>query len=297
MKNVSLKIFLAAMITGFTFISAQQPKPKPKQQPVKTVVLPVNEIKKIAPVSTAVQMFEIETIYGKMIFKLYNETPLHRDNFIKLASNGFYDSLLFHRVIPMFMIQGGDPDSKYAKKDTLLGNGDLNYRIPEEINKNLIHKRGALAAARDDNPDKASSGCQFYIVQGKKYTPTELNNFRNGYNYKTKTRLLQTISNSDSVMAKIDDFKMRGDKEGLHSYMLGLQPKMEEIYKTQELNFSAIQTSAYSSIGGSPHLDGNYTVFGEMLAGFNVLDSIAVVKTDANNRPLVDVRMKVKIIK
>ena len=120
------------------------------------------------------QYVKISTAKGEVIIKLYNETPLHRDNFIKLAKEGFYNGTLFHRVIKSFMIQGGDPNSKTAKPDSLLGNGDVGYTIPAEFNPNLFHKKGVLAAARDNNPAKASSGCQFYIVQGKKYTAAEL---------------------------------------------------------------------------------------------------------------------------
>jgi cyclophilin family peptidyl-prolyl cis-trans isomerase len=126
------------------------------------------------------QYVRIKTSYGDCIIRLYNETPKHRDNFIKLTKKGFYNGTLFHRVIQNFMIQGGDPDSKHAKPGFELGNGDVGYTIPAEISDTLFHKRGVLAAARDDNPAKASSGCQFYIVEGKRYTDDDLNKLEQG---------------------------------------------------------------------------------------------------------------------
>lgn len=189
-------------------------------------------------------MVLISTNYGDIKLALYNETPQHRDNFIQIVKNGSLDSTLFHRVIKEFMIQGGDPNSKTAKKGQQLGAGDLGYKVPAEINSTCIHKKGALAAARDNNPMKSSSACQFYIVQGKTYTDQELNMMtsRTGRQYTTEQR---------------------------------------EVYKTK---------------GGTPFLDGEYTVFGEVVEGLDVVDKIATVQTDRNDRPLEDIRMVVKII-
>ncbi len=189
-------------------------------------------------------MVLISTNYGDIKLALYNETPQHRDNFIQIVKNGSLDSTLFHRVIKEFMIQGGDPNSKTAKKGQQLGAGDLGYKVPAEINSTCIHKKGALAAARDNNPMKSSSACQFYIVQGKTYTDQELNMMtsRTGRQYTTEQR---------------------------------------EVYKTK---------------GGTPFLDGEYTVFGEVVEGLDVVDKIAAVQTDRNDRPLEDIRMVVKII-
>ena len=186
---------------------------------------------------------EITTEYGTMKIMLYNETPLHRDNMLKLVHEKFYDSLLFHRVIKEFMIQGGDPESKHAKPGEMLGSGSApGDRIPAEFKPDLIHKKGALAAARDNNPQKASSNCQFYIVQGKKQTEADLSSV---------------------------------ERQGGFKY-------------TDE------QKQVYETIGGTPRLDQNYTVYGEVYEGLNVLDSIAAVKTDHNDRPLKDVRMTIK---
>ena len=185
---------------------------------------------------------EITTDYGVIKIMLYNETPQHRDNILKLANEHFYDSTLFHRVIKEFMIQGGDPQSKHAEAGAMLGSGDVGYTIPAEFNAALFHKKGVIAAARDNNPEKKSSGCQFYIVQGKKYTDSELDNIekRSGVKY---------------------------------------TPEQREVYKT---------------VGGTPFLDQNYTVYGEVYEGLNIVDSIANVPTAPGDRPLKDVRMYMK---
>ncbi len=243
------------------------------------------------------QKVEISTRYGKILVKLYNQTPLHRDNFIKLVKAGFYDSLLFHRVIPDFIIQGGDPTSKYAEAGVVLGQGYNGYRIPAEINPKLYHKRGALAAARDDNPGKASSGCQFYIVQGRTFTRDEMSNMLNTTNYNLKSQLFGAIMSTDSIKAKLDDFTLRGDKVGMHAYMLGMQTVVDSLFAPMEIKFSNQQIMDYANIGGAPHLDMNYTVFGEVISGMNVIDSIMLVKRDANERPLEDLRIKMRLVK
>lgn len=190
---------------------------------------------------------KIETSYGNMTVRLYNETPLHRDNFVKLVQQGFYDSLLFHRVIRDFMIQGGDPQSKNAGAGAMLGNGTTGYTIPAEFNPMLIHKKGALAAARmgdQVNPKKESSGCQFYIVQGNVWDTAQL--------------------------------QAMGRRFG----------------KT----FTPQQVAAYTTVGGTPHLDGDYTVFGEVVEGLDVIDKIAAVPCDRADRPKQDVRMKLTLV-
>ncbi|HNL83511.1 MAG TPA: peptidylprolyl isomerase, partial [Chitinophagaceae bacterium] len=193
------------------------------------------------------RLVEIKTDYGTMIVRLYNSTPLHRDNFIKLVEQGFYDSLLFHRVIKDFMIQGGDPTSKLADSLAVLGGGSApGDRIPAEFRANLIHKKGVLAAARDGNPEKASSNCQFYLVQGKKIDSTQLN----------------------------------------QTYETRIKPNAPNFSYTKQ------QKEIYKRIGGTPFLDQNYTVFGEMISGLNVLDKIAHVPTKPGDRPIKDVRMK-----
>jgi cyclophilin family peptidyl-prolyl cis-trans isomerase len=196
------------------------------------------------------QYVRISTAYGSCIIRLYNETPKHRDNFIKLAKKGFYNGTLFHRVIQSFMIQGGDPDSRDTSKSKAgeaLGNGDVGYTIPAEFNDTLFHKRGVIAAARDNNPAKASSGCQFYIVEGKRFTDEDLD--------------------------KMEQGRLKGRK---------IPPAQREIYKT---------------VGGVPHLDQSYTVYGEVVTGIDMVDRIAGVKKDERDRPLENVPMTVTVLK
>lgn len=202
------------------------------------------------PTAIKEKLVEISTSYGNMVVKLYDSTPKHRDNFIKLISTGFYDSLLFHRVINEFMIQGGDPTSKNADSAALLGNGEASGEmIPAEFNEKFIHKKGALAAARTDNPEKASSNCQFYIVQGKKYADAELNTTE------------CSIRNNNPAFSYTD-----------------------------------AQRKIYTTIGGTPFLDQNYTVFGEVVKGLDVIDKIASAPADPNNRPLKNISMKVRLL-
>jgi len=189
----------------------------------------------------------IKTEKGEAIVKLYNETPLHRDNFLKLAKNGYFNGTLFHRVIPSFMIQGGDPDSRNAAAGRMLGDGGPEYTIPAEFNDSLFHKKGALAAARDDNPAKESSGSQFYLVQGKTYTDDELD--------------------------RVEKVRLQGRK---------IQEKHRNIYKT---------------IGGAPFLDQSYTVFGEVIKGYEMVDAVAGAPRDQNDRPLENISMQVTILK
>ncbi|MGB1206670.1 MAG: peptidylprolyl isomerase [Chitinophagales bacterium] len=190
----------------------------------------------------------ISTSAGDIRIKLYDETPQHRDNFVKLIESGFYDGLLFHRVIQDFMVQTGDPDSRNAKADAVLGNGGTDYTIPAEFSGKLFHKKGVLSAARlgdAENPNQESSGSQFFIVTGKKYD----------------AKALETLA------------------------------------KKKGLNLTEEQKQAYQTIGGTPHLDGNYSVFGEITAGLDVLEKIAAAKKGNNNRPIEDISIKnIKII-
>ncbi len=206
------------------------------------------------------QKMKIETSEGDITLKLYNETPLHRDNFIRLVKSKFYDGVLFHRVIDQFMIQGGDPNSKDAMPGKMLGDGDVGYTIPAEFRTpQLYHKRGVLAAARegdDENPEKASSGCQFYIVVGKQFTNEQL-----------------------------DEMEVSQIKKYGHAN--------DSTYK-----FSEQARTDYTTIGGTPHLDGNYTVFGEILTGMDVVDSIAQTRTNRADRPIEDIRIhKMRLIR
>ena len=223
-KFTFLFLFFAAMVS----CTAQNPKTQENMQEKKYYVL-------------------IETNMGNMTVELYNETPKHRDNFLKLVKEGFYDGLIFHRVINNFMIQGGDPNSKNAAPGTMLGNGTLGYTVPAEFVQGLIHKKGALAAARQGdqvNPTKASSSCQFYIVQGNVW--------------------------------KADQLQMMAAQMGR--------------------TFDQQQIDVYTTVGGTPHLDYDYTVFGQVIDGLDVIDKIAAVRCGRGDRPIEDVTMKMTII-
>ncbi len=187
----------------------------------------------------------ITTEFGVMHAILHDQTPKHKANFIALADTGFYNGTLFHRIIENFMVQGGDPQSKKARAGQALGEGDVGYQVPAEFDEKLFHKKGALAAARDNNPAKTSSGCQFYIVQGKKFTDDEL-----------------------AVQEK------RAARQ--------LTDAQKQVYKT---------------LGGTPHLDGSYTVFGQVVKGLEVLDTIAKQPRDNRDRPQKDIPMQVKVEK
>jgi peptidyl-prolyl cis-trans isomerase B (cyclophilin B) len=223
-------ILTFAMFVGFT-VSAQKDSIVTKKDRKRDVLLQTN--------------------FGDIVVRLSDSTPLHRDNFLKLVKTHYYDSVLFHRVIKNFMIQGGDPESKHAKPGEPLGEGGPDYTIPAEFRTSLFHKRGVIAAARDNNPEKASSGSQFYIVQGKIFT--------------------------DAGLDSVETYRLNGRK---------IPADQREVYKT---------------IGGTPHLDQNYTVFGDVVKGLDVVDKIASVPTSKGqdrDRPLEDVRIiKAKLIK
>ena len=189
----------------------------------------------------------IKTNKGECIIMLYNQTPKHHDNFLKLAKGGFYNGTLFHRVIQEFMIQGGDPNSKSATAGQALGSGDLGYRVPAEFRDSLFHKKGALAAARDNNPEKASSSSQFYIVQGKKW--------------------------SDATLDDIQQKRMNGV----------IVPEAHR--------------KVYKELGGTPHLDQNYTVFGEVVQGIEMVDAVAAIEKGTSDRPKEDIKMEVSVLK
>lgn len=238
------RIFLSLLLLGMSVLTHAQSKTATKKPTIKPTV----KVEKVnTPVvdawkqlNTKERLVEITTDYGVLIAKLYDSTPLHRDNFVKLVQQKFYDSLLFHRIINQFMIQGGDPTSKNAPDGMQLGSGSApGDRIPAEFKPFLFHKKGVLAAARDNNPEKASSNCQFYIVQGKPMQEQELNS-RNGY--------------------------------------------------------TTAQKEVYKKIGGTPFLDQNYTVFGEVISGLEVIDRIANQPKDGADRPLKNIRMTMRLL-
>lgn len=250
-KKISVVLTLVFAITLLTasqgFSQAKKPVAKKQTTVVKKPIAKKPVVKKPAmAVKDNSIHIKITTDSGVMIVKLYDSTPLHRDNFVKLVTQGFYDSLLFHRVIPGFMIQGGDPLSKNAIAGDMLGNGGGDMeRIPAEFKTSLIHKKGALAAARDGNPQKASSACQFYLVEGMPVNDAQLNGMEQSKGFK----------------------------------------------------YTEEQRNIYKTAGGTPFLDQDYTVFGEIVSGIEVIHKIANAQRDGNNRPLGDIRMHMEIIK
>lgn len=248
-------------------------------------------------------MVLITTELGNIKVRLYNETPAHRDNFLELVQNGFYNGTLFHRIITNFMIQGGDPDSKKAKSGEPLGEGGPGYLIPAEINKKCFHKKGALAAARmgdDVNPKKESSGSQFYIVHGKTFIESDLRTLETRKNSTLKDELRREYfakKENAPYREKLQKLQQEKDNNGIMSLLTEIDPKLEKDFAVRKHSFSAEQVKAYSTTGGSPHLDGDYTVFGEVVEGLDVIDKIAALERDKMDRPVKDVKMTMKVVK
>ena len=253
--NKSCFLSILTFLICFSVLAQKQHKATEKktttQLPAGKKLVTQTEDEILSQPITKERLVEISTDYGVMVAKLYDSTPLHRDNFIKLVEQKFYDSLLFHRIINQFMIQGGDPSSKNAADGQPLGGGEApGERIPAEFRSYFFHKKGALAAARDDNPEKASSNCQFYIVQGKVIPPADLDKI---YNARVKTA-------------------------------------------NPAFSYTRTQKEVYNRIGGTPFLDQSYTVFGEVISGLEVIDKIAGLPKDSSDRPLQNVRMKIRML-
>ena len=238
-------------------------------------------------------LVKLETTMGNITVALYNETPKHRDNFIKLVKEGVYDSTLFHRVIKQFMIQAGDQDSKNASDTAMLGSGDVGYTIPAEFNPKFFHKKGVLAAARqgdDVNPEKASSGCQFYIVTGRKFTEPQLLGMENKINEQHEEALFDSLARQH--MKEIYKMRKAGDNAGLLELQDTLEAQARELAdKEEKFRFTPEQIKAYSTVGGAPHLDGSYTVFGEVTEGMEVVENIEIAKTNRADRPVENIRI------
>lgn len=243
--------------------------------------------------STKMTQVEIKTSLGDIVVELYNETPKHRDNFIKLAKEGYYDGVLFHRVIKDFMVQTGDGNSKTAKKDDMLGSGDPGYTIPAEfVYPKYFHKKGALAAARTGdqvNPQRASSGSQFYIVTGQVYSEDQLHMIEQNMEYGMKQSLFQSLAMQHRQ--EIEEMQRNGDRAGLERLQNELIPQVEAEYAKNPAKLTQEQRQAYTTVGGTPHLDGQYTVFGEVVKGMDVVDKIQNVQTGVNDRPVDDVKV------
>lgn len=234
---------------------------------------------------------DIKTTLGEIKVKLYDDTPIHRDNFLKLVKEGYYDGVLFHRVIKDFMVQTGDPDSKTADSTTMLGSGDPSYTLEAEINYPVhYHKYGALAAARTGdqvNPERRSSGSQFYIVTGEKQNPRTLDMMTERANHERKQQYFNGLAKQH--MDEIRALQTAGDREGLETLRKSLAQQTEEAVKDEPMPEEIRET--YINKGGTPHLDGQYTVFGEVIEGMDVVEKIQNVATGRADRPIDDVRV------
>lgn len=239
---------------------------------------------------------KIETTLGDIVVRLYDETPLHRDNFVKLAKEGYYDDCLFHRVIKDFMIQGGDPDSKGAPAGKMLGTGGPDYTIEAEIKPELFHKRGTLAAARQGdevNPERRSSGSQFYISWGQVYNEGQLK----GLEKQLKMQAEQQIFNSLAMQHREEIMNLRRNRDRAGLQALQDQLIAETQTKVKDVaGLSDAQKEAYTTVGGVPHLDGQYTVFGEVVEGLDVVEQIQHAATGAADRPIEDISMKMIVL-
>lgn len=240
---------------------------------------------------------KIQTTLGDIIVRLYDETPQHRDNFVKLAKEGYYDGTLFHRVIKDFMIQGGDPDSKGAPAGKMLGVGGPDYTIEAEIKSGLYHKRGALAAARQGdevNPERRSSGSQFYIVWGQVFNEGQLRQFSK----QMEMQQMQAVFNALAKEHHDEIMQMRRERNraGLQELQEKLAAEAEAQVKAQGAGMTDEQRAIYSTVGGTPHLDGQYTVFGEVEEGLDIVEMIQQSKTARGDRPVDDIEMRVVVM-
>lgn len=239
---------------------------------------------------------KIQTSLGDIVVRLYDETPVHRDNFVKLAKDGYYDGTLFHRVIKDFMIQGGDPDSKGAPAGKRLGTGGPDYTLEAEIKDGLFHKRGALAAARQGdevNPERRSSGSQFYIVWGQVYKEGQLRQFSK----QLKMQRMQEIFNGLAAEHRDEIMQMRRERNRVA--LQELQDKLAAEAETCAAEYAGLtdeQLKIYSTVGGTPHLDGQYTVFGEVEEGLEVVEMIQNAATSSDDRPMEDITMNISVV-
>lgn len=270
-----LRLFFAFSIILPTLLSASAQNSTPDMNNNSDVIVDVN------------------TSLGQIRLLLYGDTPAHLKNFVKLVNEGYYDGVLFHRVINDFMIQTGDPDSRDAQPGQHLGTGGPDYKIDAEIlYPKHFHKRGALAAARQAdavNPDRQSSGSQFYIVTGRTYTREQLQQFEKQMIMARKQEIFNTLAKEhrDTIMA----LRRNRDQAGLQALQERLAEQTERKAESKPIGFTPEQIEAYTTVGGTPHLDGSYTVFGEVISGMDIVDKIQKVETDAADRPKEDIRV------
>lgn len=272
----------------FIFIALMTMSSMLVAQEIKTKKMENNSVQ-----ATGDVLVDIKTSVGDIRIRLYGETPKHRDNFVKLVKKGVYDGVLFHRVINKFMIQTGDPDSKGAPAGKMLGSGGPGYDIEAEIKyPKFFHKRGALAAARQGdevNPERRSSGSQFYIVTGRVYNASQLSQMEK----QLQMQQQQTIFNGLAMQYRDSIMNMRRnrDQAGLQALQDELVAKTEAEAAKNPVKFTQEQIQAYSTVGGTPHLDGTYTVFGEVVEGMDVVAKIEMTPTGAQDRPQEDIKI------
>lgn len=245
------------------------------------------------------RIIQINTTLGNMKFRLYNDTPKHRDAFIQLAKEGYYDQTLFYRVIQDYLIQGGSRSSRNAAPGKRIGYGDPDKTVDDEILQNHFHKKGALCAPRQPdevNPFKQSDISQFFIIKGRMYTDGELDTLEMAVNRPIRNKITAKHFTPE-IRKKLQVLKAENRVEEFREIADEVKRQIETEYQLQQgkLEFSPEQRQAYTTIGGYPDLDGKYTIFGECISGFDIIDKIASLKTDANNRPLVDVKIVVSI--
>ena len=246
------------------------------------------------------RIVEIKTTLGTMKFELYDDTPKHRDAFIKLASEGYYDETLFYRVIENFLIQGGSKSSLNAPPGKLIGYGDPEHTVDDEIIPDHFHRKGALCAPRQPdevNPFKQSDISQFYIVKGKVFTTGALDTMEMAVNRPIRNKVMKQVYTSD-IREKLKKLKAEKKVDEFREIAARVKNDIEAalLFYPDVLEFTDAQRKAYTTIGGYPDLDGKYTVFGRCISGFEVIDKIAALKTDSNNRPLTDVKIEVNVI-
>ncbi len=262
------KYFLFLFILIYACTSS--PKKTPEPQPVRV---------------------ELSTDKGNVLLELSNATPLHRDNFVKLVKEGYFNGMLFHRVVSGFGIQSGDPDSKNAQAGEALGNGGPDYTIPAEINVELFHKRGVLLAARDNNPDRASSGSQFFIVQGKVQTDSTLERAEQRINDWLAAHYFVNDPANKALRDSVELALQEENEEANRKWSDSIQSGSKNYTNFERYSIPEPHREVYKSIGGAPHLDQNYTVFGEVIDGMSVVDSIAALPVDSLSRPFSDIRI------
>lgn len=294
MKIYASTLFLTFFAAAVTLTGCGKAQAKTEDNQETDIKSIENNMKSETPADTNSVKVKVETSLGDFTVLLYGDTPKHRDNFVKLAKEGFYNGTLFHRVINEFMVQTGDPDSKGAPAGARLGAGGPGYTLEAEIlYPKHFHKRGALAAARQGdqvNPERRSSGSQFYVVTGNRYIPSQIDAIES----RMKGQQMQAEFNKlasqhiDSVRA----LQMRGDSAGLEELRQQLISEAEKAVNEHPMTLTPEMREAYTTVGGAPHLDGQYTVFGEVIEGMDVIDKIEKVETDAADRPKEDVVIK-----